>query len=369
MTGRRSFRGVTRWLARRALVSLVHAAVRVIKNLRGHRAEGGRARVCIESGLVGFTLIDIQEVERSAIEHFGRDAVSRSVVTDRNRYLSNARQALADNLPSMYWVDPRSGSQKCLRGPLQSVGLALLLAWNGVIPVVWLTDLPHRRWRIQAEILSAGSGIGFILENPLTASVTLAHRNFFGPTPMPISAETLDWLAGLSAEPSISQPTAVFVGSLYEPRTTFIRMVQQSLAQRGYQLDVRARELGGERTSDQEYWRLLSSAHVVFTTAAQVGAVRGVDSTDSPHLVYRYTEALAAGTALVAPHVPGSEHVLEPGTHYAAYRNEAEAVELIIELLEDEERRIAMAVAGRARIEEIQRSDSVWILAGQLAER
>jgi hypothetical protein len=360
---------ILRWSAHRAVVLLVTSVVRTVKAVRPRQTSPAGTTVCIESGVIGFTLIDVQEVERTAVEHYGRDRVARVIVGHRNRYLRNAGKALSRTRPRFYWVDPRSGSQHFIRGPLQSAGLAILLAWHDITPIVWLTDVPHRRWRLQAEILSSGSGVAFILENPSSSSVQLAHRNFLGPTPMPISAITLKMLEGLasgeSADRAVSQPTAVFVGSLYEPRTTTLGIIREELSRRGHRLEVQARALGGARISDSEYWSRLATAAVVFTTAAQVTAPRGIDTTDSPHLVYRYTEALAAGAALVAPRVPHSEHVFAPGIHYAAYETEEEAVELLDSLLRDAGRREAMGRAGRKRVEELSSSSSVWLLAEQ----
>lgn len=348
---------------------LVLSVVRTVKAMRPKHTSSAGTMVCIESGAIGFTLIDVQEVERTAVEHYGRDRVARVIVEDRNRYLRNAREALSRTRPKFYWVDPRSSSQHFIRGPLQSAGLAILLAWHDVAPIVWLTDVPHRRWRLQAEILSSGSGVGFVLESPANSSVQLAHSNFLGPMPMPISGATLKMLEGLaSGEPAdraARQPTAVFVGSLYEPRTTTMGTISEELSRRGHRLEVHARALGGTRISDLEYWSRLANAAVVFTTAAQVTAPRGIDTTDSPHLVYRYTEALAAGTALVAPRVPYSEHVFAPGIHYAAYETEEEAVELLDSLLNDVTRREAMGKAGRKRVKELSSASSVWLLAEQ----
>jgi hypothetical protein len=322
--------------------------------------------LCIESTSRGFSLIDIQEVERSAQERFGVNRVTRSTVTDSRGYLSNANWSVTTTRPEAYWIDPRSGSQRTFQAIFQSIGLAVLLAWHGVTPIVWLTDADHRRWRLQSEILSAGSGVTFVLENPTTSPLRFAHGRFYGPVPMPLSSATLNQLDRTSTGNTTAPPSAVFVGSLYEPRTTFIGKVQEQLAQRGYALQVHARRLGGRRIPDDEYWRRLVEADVVFTTATHADSERGTDKVETPHLVYRYTEALAAGSALVAPLVPGSEHVFAPGQHYAGYTTEEEAVSLIISLLESAERRQEMADAGRARVAELLRESTIWTIVESL---
>lgn len=344
----------------RVVVALSVALQRVARlagRLR-HRPERS-VDVCIESGDRGFELIDVQELERTAAERFGADRVARSVVTDRARYLANARHALRTARPSRYLVDPRSGSQSNPRAALQSLGLAILLAFHDVTPVVWLTDAPLRRWRLQAEILSASRGIALTLASPSKSEVRFAHDRFHGPVLMPLSQSTLDAVAAMRQEQEAAPPTAVFVGSLYEPRTSELRRVSALLEQRGHRLILRTREAGGPRISDEDYWRTLAHAAVVFTTASQVQGP-GFDIATEPHLIYRYTEALAAGAALVAPVVPGSEHLLEPGRHFVGYRTDDEAATAIAELLEHPDRAAALGRAGQARVREVARSSGIW---------
>lgn len=322
--------------------------------------EGLRPSVCIESGTRGFELIDVQELERTAIEHFGIDEVYRSTITDPTKYLATARSEIRRRRPRFYLTDPRSGSQSQPRAVLQSFGLACILAWYGVTPVVWLTDAPLRRWRMQAEVLTAAAGLAFTLVNPTQSEIRFVHRRFRGPTLLPMSRATLRMLAELrNVRPSNGSPCAVFVGSLYEPRTTEIRRVHERLTEVGYELELKTREAGGPRISDVKYWKTLASADVVFTTASQVHEA-GTDWTSEPHLIYRYTEALAAGAALVAPVVPGSGHLLESGVHFAGYETEDDAVALIVKLLEHEDQRKDLGERGRTRITLLASETDIW---------
>lgn len=318
------------------------------------------ASVCIESGTRGFELIDVQELEQTAIEHFGIDKVYRSTVTNSSKYLANARYEIRRRRPRFYLIDPRSGSQSQPRAMLQSFGLACILTWHRVTPVVWLTDAPMRRWRMQAEILTADAGLAFTLVNPTQSEIRFVHRRFRGPTLLPMSCMTLTKLAKLrDVRPPNGSPRAVFVGSLYEPRSTEIRRVSVRLAELGYELELKTRVLGGPRVSAEEYWFSLVSADVLFTTASQVHEA-GTDWTSEPHLIYRYTEALAAGTALVAPVVPGSSHLLKSGLHYAGYETEEDAVAQIVRLLEHEDERRELGHRGRNQMTLLSMGASVW---------
>lgn len=348
-----------RWALHRSLTSISRALVCLTATLARGLDRRESSVICIESGVVGFTLIDVSELERSAIERYGSANVARSTVTDRRRYLRNARRSIDACSPKYYWVDPRSGSQQPVRAILQSLGLAVLLAWRRVTPVVWLTDAPHRRWRLQAEILTAGSGLILTLHPPKGFGVRFTHERVHGPLAMPMSQATMDRLAQAPGIETEGPPTAVFVGSLYEPRTSTIERVREALNRQGYVLEVHARAAEGPRIPDEEYWRRLSSAAVVYTTAAHA-VEREADLVETPHLIYRYTEALAAGAPLVAPLVPGAEHLLEAGVHYADYGSEEEAVATIIRLLDDSSARQRLRDAGRRRIEQVNREQGVW---------
>lgn len=327
-----------------------------------------RSTVCIESGARGFELIDVQELERTAIEHFGIDNVYRATITDPAKYLAIARSEIKRLQPRFYLTDPRSGSQSQPSAVLQSLGLACILAWYGVIPVVWLTDAPLRRWRMQAEVLTAAAGLAFTLVNPQNSEIRFVHRRFRGPTLLPMSRVTLTMLADRrDAGSRNGSPRAVFIGSLYEPRTSEIRRVKDRLTELGYDLELKTREAGGPRISDEEYWDTLASADVIFTTASQVYEA-GTDWTSEPHLIYRYTEALAAGAALVAPVVPGSSHLLKSGVHFAGYEADDEAVAQIVQLLEHEDERRHLGDCGRNRIALLAREANIWAEVSKNAE-
>lgn len=351
-----------RLLAHRSIAGVAWVTVTVVAALSRalRRQDHHRVELCIESGRAGFDLIEVKEVVRSAQERYGHERVVTHVVEDRRRYLRAARARVRSDRPCRYWVDPRSGAQTWFRAVLQSIGLAHLLAWYGVIPLVWLTDVPVRRWRLQAEILSARRGMTLIVMDPRSCDIPFAHSRFVGPMPPPFSRRTLRNLEEARRSASSSgKLRIVFAGSLYEPRRSSLLRIQQELRERGLNLEIHARELGAPRIPDNEYWALLASADVVITTAVQV-AGRGIDATSTPHLVYRYTEALLAGAALVAPPVPGSEHLYRPGTDFFAFESENDAIRIIQSLAEDPIRRRSVASAGHAQACGLVEEGHVW---------
>lgn len=371
MTATRLFRFILHCM----LAKSIGVAARLVGLIARLRASRGvvEPRLCIESGAMGFDLLEVKEVEQSAREFFGPDNVQRNKVEDRTRYLRAAHTALRTGGLTHYWVDPRSGHQSFFRAIGQSIGLALLLAHYGVRPIVWLTDVPVRRWRLQAEILSASSGVCFVLVAPERSEIRLCGARFVGPVVLPLSEATLNRLAVMKADlssSSSSPPRAVFAGSLYEPRTSSLERVRSQLAYEGWTLEIIGRAAGGERRPEEEYWRNLLEADVIVTTAmpVAVGTI-GSDSTLQPHLIYRYAEALACRTALVAPHVPGADDVLESGVHYLDFESEAECVDIVGRLLENAVLRAEVAQVGHARLREILAGGGFWKVAVTAADR
>lgn len=360
------FRGpvasVVRLLLHRSIAMAVGITVLAVRRASAllRRRERPRYEVCIESGRAGFDLIEVKELVRSAQERYGSDRVLTHVVRDRRHYLLAIRSRLREGRPRRYWVDPRSGAQTLLRALLQSIGLAHLLAWYGVTPVVWLTDVPVRRWRLQAEILSAADGAAFILMDPMKSDIPFAHGNFIGPVPPPFSTRTLRTLRESRRSHVPGSPARVmFAGSLYEPRRSILLRIRQQLREDGIDLEIHARELGAPRISDEEYWALLSSSDIIVTTAAQVHG-SGIDASNVPHLIYRYSEALLAGAALVAPLVPGSEHIYRPGLDYLSFDDEHGAVRAIRDLCGDRDRRLEVARSGHRRAMQLVHDAYTW---------
>lgn len=324
------------------------------------RRTSPRHELCIESGRAGFDLIEVKELVLSAEEYYGAEEVVTHAVEDRRHYLRAARSCIRSERPRRYWVDPRSGAQTGMRAILQSLGLAHLLAWYGVTPIVWLTDAPVRRWRLQAEILSAKDGAVFVLVNPAQSDIQFAHRRLVGPMPPPISSRTLARLIkARHVSPMVRPPRIVFAGSMYEPRRASMLRIQQLLRERGLILEIHARELGEPRVPDEAYWALLTGSDIIVTTSAP-NSEPGSDPTTFPHLIYRYTEALLAGAALVAPVVPGSEHVYRPGVDYFSFHDEQSAAQAVQELVDRPEKRRAIASSGHSRAASIVREGYTW---------
>lgn len=319
-----------------------------------------RPSICIESGRKGWDLIEYQEIGQSATEFFGIDDVVKHAVNDRRRYVRECLSVVRATRPQHYWVDPRSGSQVPLRAVLQSLALALIFAWYAVTPIAWLANGPHRVWRLQAEVLTARSGTCLVFMHPKRGGVQFAHRRVHGPCIFPLSIATLRRLqTERSQRRANADPVVSFVGSLYEPRRSRLLALGESLAQQGVRLRIVAPQLTGRRLTNEEYWDALVQSEILVTTADHVES-KDQDVVVEPHFIFRFTEALAAGTALVAPVVKGSEALLRPGLDYAPYESLTEAAAVVVELCMSSRRRSSVAEQGHETIDYLVQSGWFW---------
>lgn len=331
------------------------------------RERFNRPSICIESGRKGWDLIEYQEIGQSATEFFGVDSVVKHSVIDRKRYVSECLSIVRSTRPKLYWVDPRSGSQEPFRAVVQSFALAVIFAWYGVTPLAWLADGPNRVWRLQAEVLTAKSGTCLVFMHPRRGGIRFAHRRVHGPCIFPLSLATLRRLQERRSQGLVgTDPVVTFVGSMYEPRRSRLLELRDSLARRGIDLRLIAPELTERRLTNEEYWDALLESDILVTTADHVES-DGHDPVREPHFVFRYTEALAAGAALVAPIVEGTEDFVYPGRDYFAFESLAEAAERVAELCSDVARRTDVSQSGQASMSRLVEDRWFWHSATRAA--
>jgi len=316
--------------------------------------------LAIESGPRGWALLEYVELVGSAVDYLGEAGVAKVTITDRSRYLADVRASLAKTGATHYFYDPRTGSQHSVGAVWQSMAMAWILAWRGVTPIARVPDFAHRRWRTQCAIVTSARGVATCVLAPALVVRYFPHRRLVGPMIMALSRSRVDELASMRAiEPESPVATAVFTGSLYEPRTAFLLALRARLRERGLDLVIAGRELGQERDSNDAYWARLVAADVLVTTADQMTGP-GLDTMDALHLVYRYSEALAAGALLVAPVVPGSEQTFRPGVDYVAFSSLDQAAELVERYLVEHDQRARIASTGRARMAELVADHAYW---------
>ena len=346
-------------------VYIVVQAVRVIPRFYQRAVMRNDVPSClaIEAGQQGWSSIEFKELERSATEFLGKTGFIKVTVDKSKPYVPQVRKVICNPMVTHYLYDPRTGSQNFLTGMSESIHIAFLMARYRVVPVVYLTDLSVRLWRCQAAVVSVIRGVVITFMMPKRVQAIFPHRRLVGPSLMPLSVETLERLQktriDLIASNSIKNLVR-FSGSLYEPRTSFLRQFESMLALTNHQSEILGRDLGSIRVTDDEYWRRLSSAAIVITTSEQA-IQSGTDMVWIPHLVYRYLEVLASGSLLLAATVPGISRYFEPGKHFVSYDSIGDAVKKASYYLDNSKEAEKIRTAGHQKAVNLIRSHTFWV--------
>ena len=312
------------------LATLVYPLARLTQP--GPSAPKESRHLLIGAGRKGWELLEYQEISASASEYLGDRSVSRLVFSNRRPMLAEFHTAVSQVNPSHYYFDPRSGSQRFLRALWEAIIIGVLLERNRVIPICVVADFPERRWRLQAAIVSAGHGV-VVTYMPLDiVRAFFPHPRVIGPMPFPLSTGTLGLLQNRQPEVDPKwghlRDKVVFIGMLYEPRKTMIEGIQRALSQLQIPMEILGRMPDGSRIPNEDYWAIVAAARLVVSTSSHV-AGSAPELLGHNHLVYKFIEVTAAGTALAIEPVEQSAHLLLPDVDFIAYSSVEEATEKI----------------------------------------
>jgi glycosyltransferase involved in cell wall biosynthesis len=199
---------------------------------------------------------------------------------------------------------------------------------------VYLTDPCITLWRLQSIIASRANGsIATPMSNEKLGWLVWRIK-ISGPLPMPISMRTSMFMRGQLLE-SIRNfdgiESLTFRGSLYRPRLNFFANLNTILEQKGSPLRLIANSKDESLILTADYWNALIDNAVCITTTFQV-VPEGIRA-DRPwinQMVFRISEALAAGNLLFSSSCPGLEELFERGKHYVEYKDEEDLANQII---------------------------------------
>lgn len=344
----------------RIILSVISAVYWLAGSRRRNETD---SNLCIEAGVRGWESIEFKELYQSACEYLPPENVHRLIVQPGQSYLKQIADILRAKPITHYLYDPRTDNSDVLlwRALWRSFRVAILLQKQGVVPIVVLTDLAVRVWRTQAAVVSAHRGLVICFMSPRRVGPIFPHRRLLGPSLMPFSVKTRKMLDALIEQRQKNIPaTALFTGSLYEPRATKLEQIRSGLAARGFVFDIKGRPMGSARVSDLEYWSRLCYSDTIVTTADQ--AIQNeADWNHIPHLVYRYLEVLASGALLVAQDVPSIRRYFTPGEHFVSFDSSESAIEAISHFLENDTERLKIARQGKERANALIMSRCFWV--------
>ena len=343
-----------------AFAWLLLALIALLRRLFFWR-ERAPTRLVIEAGVLGWRSIEFKELYLCACEYLGAERVVQLAVDKERSYLRQVRAALDDKRPTHYIYDPRTGDPRWYVGLWQSLRVGMMCQASGIVPITLLADFSHRVFRMQAAVATAHRGVVISFLSSRHGGPIFPHRRILAPSLMPLSQATLDLLDEMRLARPPEQPTkAMFLGSLYEPRTTILKEIGERLQARGLTLEIKGRVAGGPRIPDSEYWVGLAHSGIIVTTSDQIDLAIN-DWKWIHHMTYRYLEAIVSGSLLIAPEVPGVGRYFRPGQHFAPFTTPAEAAEVIEYYLRNEPERRALAECGRKRAYELVSARSFWM--------
>jgi hypothetical protein len=336
--------------------------LRIYKTFLVNTKKKEKSRLIISAGLRGWDSIEFKELYYSACEYLNEKQVIKHSAIDSTKYYEDLHRIVMEYNPTHVLYDPRSGDQNLFSGTIEAIKITFLFTKKNIIPIVLSTDLSYRKWRIKSALVSALSGVVICFVSSKKIFPIFPHKRLFGPMLMPLSIKTFNSLNCLKQNlNNLEKKKAVFIGSLYEPRTTKLTKIKNGLNKIDLDLEIKGRVLGSPRKSDNEYWSTMVNAPIVFTTSDQVSS-NDFDWSWIQNLVYRYIEVLSCGSLLIAPKVPGVDKYFQSGIHYVSFDTTEEAIEKITYYLNNDDSRTQIADRGKKIAKSLTNSKIFWTL-------
>ena len=327
--------------------------------------------VAIESGKVGWTHVYFEELEGSARDFFGVEHVMRQVIDRDAPYFPQFAQHQREQNPTLVIIDVRTPTQSWHGALVETFRMSHLLLRTGITPLVVLTDACYRRHRWQAAVLTAYRGSVVTFSAKEIVCKIFPHDRIVGPLFMPISRGRLKWLeeqkASRERKRVAGDPVRVsFIGSMYAPRDLFLAAVQDRLAVKGINLEINGDKAG---TSNDQYWQTLLNADVIVTTTLQGPQRTYMDWVWIRQAVFRYSETLAAGTALVAGSVDGGFPYFVNQRDFLEFDSVDQCVSAVEELVLNPQERSEIVERGHSTISSYVEQGTFWQVAINAMEK
>ena len=314
-------------------------------------------KLLIEAGAKGWESIEYKELLQSSIEFMGNSAITSQVFSST---LETAK-TLYKNKITHFLYDPRTGDNGNLSIFFKSIFLSLFCCIFNITPIAYLTDASDRRWRVASLFVTASKGTIVTFIKPSSVRELFFHNRLIGPSLVPLSKKLLANLLEKNIDWEKRESNLVFSGLLYEPRKTFLLNIKEELSKHDIIFDIRGRERGALRISDDEYWNNFCSHKYVLTTTGQISDPH-YDRTDIAQLVYRFLEATACGSCLIAQHVPGSEIYFKNNENIFFFESKQDLIDFLIRD-KNSNYSISKSIAqnGHIQAKSIINSSSFWV--------
>jgi hypothetical protein len=357
-THNKLYRGISEFLivfSTQLLVSSVDLIQ--IFNPRERKVAGRQEIIGIEAGTRGWDSIYFKELFTSASDYFGPEKVILIEVSDRKERMKQLRKIISGYGISYLVYDPRTNYSKPLLSMLQAFQVNLLCWRKRVTVLVSLTDPSLRTWRLQSAIASRRTGAIFTPMDISKLGWLCWRLNISGPHFMPVSKQTFLDLESRAVASSITNDSfrkLEFRGTLYPTRSAYFNEINRELEQHRSQIRIETKQKSEFEISPSKYWSDLVSAQICITTTFQyVYTGYHVDRSEINQMVFRISEALAAGNLLFTSECPGIDKYFSPGEEIVIFSSPEELALKLIELSQN------LSEANRIRTNGIRKMKSL----------
>jgi hypothetical protein len=320
-------------------------------------------KVLIEAGKPGWESVFFVELRESLIDYLSMGKVESSTIDKNHGYLLQAIRGIIDAKPTHYCFDPRTGSQNRFRALFDTSILTFFLALRRVTPIVILTDGSIRLWRFQSFLLTGHQGLIVTFLDVNSMGPLFTHNRIIGPSLMPISQKRISTLSAVVTIEDNTPPdfkSIFFLGSLYPQRSEFLNELRGYMISRNCNVELIVEEKSIDVSIDS-YWKKISLHSCLITTTMQQPSSKYLsDRLYVDQMVFRISEALAAGKLLICPRVPGMEKFFEENQHYVGYTSAADAADKIVSLSNNPEIRKRISAQGKQRYSELSAGHVFW---------
>ena len=293
-----------------------------------------QSKVAIEAGLRGWDSIFFGELLSSAEEFFGNENVVKLTIFPNEDRIKQLKYAISGKGVRLLIYDPRTNSRNSIHDLYEAFRVFVHCRIRRIRVIVYLTDPSITLLRLQSVIASRAEG-RIVTPMKIKELGWLAWGfRINGPFPMPISARTSEPIRKHISESighfdGFKSPT--FRGSLYPLRLAFFEKLNTLLEQKGSPIRVILESKDEKSISTKDYWDGIVNNDVCVTTTFQV-VPKGVlvDRLSINQMVFRISEALAAGNLLFSSPCPGLEEFFQEGKHYIEYSDEEDLANKIM---------------------------------------
>ena len=293
-----------------------------------------RVKLGIEAGSRGWDSVYFEELYGSAVDYFGRNNVVRiEVIADQSR-IRQLDEYLGKHKITHLVYDPRTNYSKPAKVIIEALLVNLICYKRGVIVLAGLTDASLTTWRLQSIIATENIGKIFSLMDVSKLGWLVLGIRITGPHIMPISKATLRKMKKSVEDKCLSAEdfsVLKFRGTLYPTRVRFFETLNQNLENSDSKIRVQIEGKSESEISSDNYWQTLAANKICITTTFQyVFGGYHTNRTEINQMIFRISEALAAGNLLFVEHYPGISKYFIPGVDFVEFSDPADLAAKLI---------------------------------------